>query len=156
QADQQQHPGDFHMQSWRAGQSATAEQRELLMRDSTRDFAQLDCFACHQQLKPSPNPGKSELTSTSQYDNAVRTYLAGRAKMADITPDAFPQAARQIAATNSALGELASYLSRDCFPAEIRDRRLPTQYDSPTDFDAAALAPRRDRLLEALQELKRS
>jgi hypothetical protein len=154
QADERRHPGDFHAQSWRAGQAEIAKQSELLARNFPRDFAQLDCFSCHQQLKPSPHPRTSESASTSRYDMAVSTCLAARAQIADITREAHPQAARQIAAVNSALGELTNYLSRDCFPAEIRDRRLPTQYDSPTDFDPAVLASRRDRLLEALQALK--
>jgi len=85
---------------------------------------------------------------------AVSTCLAARAQIADITREAYPEAARQIVAANSALGDLSYYLSRDCFPAAIRDRRPPTQYDSPSDFDPTVLASRRGPLLEALRALK--
>jgi hypothetical protein len=73
--------------------------------------------------------------------------------MADIAREAHPRTATQIATANSALAELSEYLSRDCFPAELRERRSPTQYDSPTEFDATKLMPRLDKLLAPLRAM---
>src|SRR5205823_4021672 len=103
-------------------------------RDYPLDFAQLDCFACHQQLKTwsqfrtsqsaaiappvwRPADYASPLSllldtrrGVARWDQAVQAYLAVRAGMGDITVETHPQAAGQIAAANSGLGQLARYL----------------------------------------------
>jgi len=99
------HPGAFHFRSWLAGQSETANHKELLRaRDEKllgkglNDFANLDCFACHHALKnhawrqrsyftlePATWPGPSlpsfrQNTSQSQRLSLARELVEGLAE----------------------------------------------------------------------------
>jgi hypothetical protein len=65
------------------------------------------------------------------WDAANEAYLGARAITAD-------QPIRGMTDWDSVFGKLGNYLGRECFPADIRDRRAPTLYDSPSEFDPAA------------------
>jgi hypothetical protein len=56
----------------------------------------------------------------------------------------------------SLLDNLSSYLSRDCFPAEIRQQRTPSTYDSPSNFDPATWKQQIEPVIETLRLLETS
>jgi Cytochrome c7 and related cytochrome c/Cytochrome c554 and c-prime len=85
----------------------------------------------------------------ASWDAATQAYLATRAIDGDFTAATFPRAATEIASLDAALGKLGTYLATDCFVSSSADKRRPTQYDSPTQFD-------RQRLVEQVQSVSES
>jgi Cytochrome c7 and related cytochrome c/Cytochrome c554 and c-prime len=90
----------------------------------------------------------------ARWDVAVQSYLGTRAIMGDLTGQRYPQAAREIAAVQSALSAVATYLDTDCFPTASRASGPPTQYDSPTEFSWAEWAQRVQTVRQALELLE--
>lgn len=161
--DEKRLPLSFHFESWLAGQKARAEWEQAHADSQSTDFAKYECSVCHHGLAGNSwrqQGGLQFLPVKASLPIPDQTRFSGRQKLAlirhllaagaqhkswEVANEAY-LAATAITADqpmrgwtdwDSVLGKLGSYLGRDCFPAVIRDRRAPTIYDSPSEFDPA-------------------
>jgi hypothetical protein len=88
------------------------------------------------------------------WDGALQAYLAVRAVISDLKPEAFPQAAAAITSTQQAVENLGLYLARDCFGTDRAGNSWPTQYDSPREYDPRGFVERAQAVNSTLQQLE--
>lgn len=178
--DEARLPLSFHFESWRVGQKARSDWEQVHSDRVSTDFAKHECSACHHGLTANswrrqqglqflpvraalPIPNLSQF-SGSQRSALVRELLTASVeqKSWDVANEAY-LATRAITADppfntmhdwDSALGNLGGYLAWDCFPATIRDRRAPTLYDSPSEFDPVAWQKLIEPAVQVLQQLQ--
>jgi len=179
QKDESRVAGGYHFQSWLAGQLEYASWCEAHNSDPLRDFAQLDCAACHHALAPysrqqltqrllalpsqkSPHRLSAAAKSLSARE---RIGLARQLLISSGNGNSWDDALHgylavqavtadepisQMADWNSLLAKLGEYLARDSFPAEIRRGRAPSPYDSPSEFNPAAWKQRLAPVIDRL------
>jgi predicted CXXCH cytochrome family protein len=180
QTDEARYSPAFHFQSWLTGITQSRALAFNSLRSDPPDFAALDCFACHHQLtaanwrqparlsnlKPPDWPpndifmAEVEASAASymaltrrvleaaasqpRFDAAIDALHSVQALRADMT-----QSTPETTALDAAIGSLRRYLAVECF-----DRRLPSAYDSPSQFSPEGLAPHLAAVLRTLENLQ--
>jgi hypothetical protein len=183
-ADVARHAPAFHFQSWLFGQ--VEEHRQAPSSDERLpDFAELDCFACHQALTADARraplrldwlqrglwPPAGLLAAEYTLDFRARAALVNRFLQAAGDHERWQAATSALASVQAfsrdlpssdaarlrePLHQLSIFLSIDSFPVELRQRREPTIYDSPSDWDPRQVQPRIDAIRRVLTEFERS
>jgi predicted CXXCH cytochrome family protein len=89
-----------------------------------------------------------------RWDSCVQALLATEATLADVTKRSQGAAASDFESLTAALAYLRLYLGIECFPATGRGTRPPTQYDSPSQFDAHEMKRRVSPAIDSLRRLE--